>query len=1025
LIFLFGTASASATYAGDANHDGSTASATFDITKATSTTGVTCDPSVTYTGSALEVCTASVSGAGGLSDAQTVNYTNNTNVGTASASATYAGDANHDGSTAVATFAITKATSTTVVTCDPSATYTGSALEVCTASVSGAGGLTDTATVTYTSNTNVGTANASATYAGDANHDGSTATATFAITKAPLSVTANDKTRAALAPNPVLDGTLTGVLGADGITATYTAVAATLPGAYPIVPALIDPQGRLGNYDVTLTNGTLTVFDNDPPAVLVPAGITAEATSADGAIVTFADQVSAVDAVFGPSPVTCTPASGGTFALGETTVNCTAADGVGNIGSAAFTVTVVDTTAPTLTSTDVTVVATDAAGALVTYAPIGHDLVSGDVASVCSPTSNTLFAIGDHQVSCSATDAAGNVSAASTFTVHVLDGVAPIVSVPAATVAEATGSNGATVTFAATALDNIDETLTTACAPLSGSVFPLGETTVTCTATDSANNTGSASFVVTVADTTAPTLALPLIAPVVSLTPTVVVNYTATATDIVDGGVAITCAPASGSAFAVGSTLVTCSASDAHGNTATRTFTVQVDDGVAPVVTVSPAGNRTVEATSAAGAAVTFTAIASDNRDGAVTPTCTPASGSVFPLGPSTLVTCSAADHDGNVGSTTFTVTVVDTTAPAITVPAPITATTTHSSGVAVSFTTSAVDIVSGSVPVTCAPASGTNFAVGTTTVHCTASDARGNAGARDFTVTVTLLANSIEKFVAFSRDETWLRSNATVVTGDIGANERRYHAHGHNDDDGDRDDVTVRIGQGVEMQQAGSRVVGDTVLTQAKSSIYNVIRNFFIPANKSTVLGTVTGPMAVPYLTLPSFPTVTAGTTKVEVAKKKTLTLGPGSYGTVHVSNGATLILSGGLYQMLSLDVDQQGTVIFHAATELRIKTELDTDAKSKLILDQSVPGLRASQMVIYVAGDDSVCGHRGADDDGDDAGGTSVHLGQNGVVQANIYAAKGTIWMKSKTRATGAFIGVHVRIGQNVTLTLDSAFR
>jgi hypothetical protein len=33
--------------------------------------------------------------------------------------------------------------------------------------------------------------------------------------------------------------------------------------------------------------------------------------------------------------------------------------------------------------------------------------------------------------------------------------------------------------------------------------------------------------------------------------------------------------------------------------------------------------------------------------------------------------------------------------------------------------------------------------------------------------------------------------------------------------------------------------------------------------------------------------------------------------------------------------------------------------------------------------------------------------------------------VWLKSKTRATGAFIGQHVRVGVNVTLTLDSAFR
>ena len=64
------------------------------------------------------------------------------------------------------------------------------------------------------------------------------------------------------------------------------------------------------------------------------------------------------------------------------------------------------------------------------------------------------------------------------------------------------------------------------------------------------------------------------------------------------------------------------------------------------------------------------------------------------------------------------------------------------------------------------------------------------------------------------------------------------------------------------------------------------------------------------------------------------------------------------------------------------------------------------------------------GADDDGDDAGASVVHIGQQNTVQANIYAPMGTVWLKSKTKATGAFLGMHVRIGVQTELTLDSAF-
>ncbi|MGZ5544398.1 MAG: beta strand repeat-containing protein, partial [Limisphaerales bacterium] len=191
-----GTATASANYAGDANHDGSNGSANFAITKASSSVTVACPPSQTYSGAPITPCSASYSGAGGLSGTLMPTYLNNVNVGEATASASYAGDANHDGSNNTAAFAITKAASLVTVLCSTSETYTGAAIEPCTASYSGAGGLTGTLTPTYADNMNVGTATASASFSGDANHDGSSNTSNFAITKATstATVTVSDAT---------------------------------------------------------------------------------------------------------------------------------------------------------------------------------------------------------------------------------------------------------------------------------------------------------------------------------------------------------------------------------------------------------------------------------------------------------------------------------------------------------------------------------------------------------------------------------------------------------------------------------------------------------------------------------------------------------------------------------------------------------------------------------------------------------------------------------------------------------------
>jgi len=178
-----GTAHASATYGGDANHDGSSNSATFEITKASSTVTVTCPPSATYTGAALTPCSAVVTGAGSLNESLSVTYTNNTNAGTATASASYGGDANHTGSNDSKHFDITPAATTTTVNCPASETYTGAAMTPCTATVTGAN-LSLTPTPNYANNVNVGTAIASYTYAGDANHTGSSDSKNFQITSA-------------------------------------------------------------------------------------------------------------------------------------------------------------------------------------------------------------------------------------------------------------------------------------------------------------------------------------------------------------------------------------------------------------------------------------------------------------------------------------------------------------------------------------------------------------------------------------------------------------------------------------------------------------------------------------------------------------------------------------------------------------------------------------------------------------------------------------------------------------------------
>jgi len=78
------------------------------------------------------------------------------------------------------------------------------------------------------------------------------------------------------------------------------------------------------------------------------------------------------------------------------------------------------------------------------------------------------------------------------------DTTAPIISGLNNLTITASSSSGAIATFNPTATDDVDGTVPVICAPASGSIFPLGTTTVTCTASDNAGNIATGKFTVTV-----------------------------------------------------------------------------------------------------------------------------------------------------------------------------------------------------------------------------------------------------------------------------------------------------------------------------------------------------------------------------------------------------------------------------------------------------------------------------------------------------------------------------------------------
>ncbi|MGY1742468.1 MULTISPECIES: HYR domain-containing protein [unclassified Blastococcus] len=480
------------------------------------------------------------------------------------------------------------------------------------------------------------------------------------------------------------------LLPADWASRANSTLSAPVTATVTVTPSSVGTAS--GSVNFTATGGgvtrtaslpwsaTVKTCDTTPPTLSLPGPLSAEATNAQGPVVRYT--ASATDS--GTTvPVACTPASGTTFPIGLTTVNCTATDAANNTARGSFDVTVRDTSAPVIGDITAPVVAeaTSGSGATVTYdVPTATDAVSGSVPVTCDPASGASFALGETTVTCTAEDARGN-RGVKTFTVRVQDTTSPVVVVPDTVVAEATSADGATVGYQVSASDIVDGPLDPRCTPPSGGTFPLGETTVNC------------------------------------------------------------------------------SVADAAGNPAENAFTVRVEDTTAPVLT--PPASPTVEATSAAGAPATFDVTATD-AVGAGPVTCTPASGATFRLG-ATEVNCSSTDAAGNTGRTSFTVNVVDTTAPALTLPADQLLAATGVNGAPATFAPTATDSVDPNVDVVCTPASGTTFAIGTTRVNCTATDDGGNTATGSFTVKVQRTFSGFYQPVDGARTLNAVKSGSTL----------------------------------------------------------------------------------------------------------------------------------------------------------------------------------------------------------------------------------------------------------------------
>jgi hypothetical protein len=515
--------------------------------------------------------------------------------------------------------------------------------------------------------------------------------------------------------------------------------------AQPGVVYKIQANGLAGDAGNLVFN--LSV-DEPPPIPICPANITQSNDPGQcGAVVNYPAQTNAVcpDA----NPPSCAPPPGSFFAIGTTTVTCTA-----SLLSCSFTVTVNDTEPPNPTC-PTNIVVTASAGqtcASATYTtPSPNDNCSSAFA-LCFPPSGFCFPLGVSTVTCSANDLIN--TATCTFTVTVNEACS-IVCPSDIVRSTDPGQCGAVVNYSSPTTTGGCGTVT--CTPASGSFFQKGTTTVTCTTTAGPN----CSFTVTVNDTEPPSVTCSNVTATANPGDTCkVVTYTTPTASDNCGSATVRCSPPSGDCFAIGTTTVTCTAND-NANTTDCTFTVTVT--VQPCTLTCPANITRPNDPGQCGAVVTYSAPTTTGACGTVT--CSPPSGSFFSVG-TTTVTCSSTAGP----SCSFTVRVNDTQPPTVTCPPNKTVSAGAGCVAIVSVgTATASDNCAASLAVTgtrndSQPLSAP-YPLGVTTIIWKATDAAGQMSTCAQTITVTNTAPTANA----GPDQT-VSEGATVILNGTGA---------------------------------------------------------------------------------------------------------------------------------------------------------------------------------------------------------------------------------------------------------------
>jgi hypothetical protein len=481
--------------------------------------------------------------------------------------------------------------------------------------------------------------------------------------------------------------------GVASIVNSFNGGGANASGVYPVGTTTVTFTVTDINGNTASCSTTITINDNQNPTITCPGNITQNVTAGTcSRSITVNDPTYSDNCTVASVSYVMTGATTGTsalvglnfigtqtFNLGTTTITYTVTDIAGNTATCTQTVTVVDNINPTITCPANITVNVDAGTCVATVATLGTPVTADNcsVASVSNNHPSTTYTLGVNNIVWTVTDGSGN-TATCTQTVTVVDNINPTITCPAnITVNAAAGlCTAAVIVPAPVTADNctvasVVNSFNGGGANASGT-YPVGTTTVTFTVTDGSGLTASCSMTVTVVDNQMPSITCPANitigtdAGVCQAAVTVPAPVTsdncgvASVVNSIDGD-----NNASG-IYPIGTTSITWTVTDIHGNVSTCVQTVTVNDDEDPIITTCPA-SQNVGANAACQFVVadyTGLAVATDNCDASVTITQSPVAGTT--VSGTTTVTITATDDAGNDITCTFQLIVVDNTAPSL-----------------------------------------------------------------------------------------------------------------------------------------------------------------------------------------------------------------------------------------------------------------------------------------------------------------------------------------------------------------------